>query len=334
MSHTGSRGWVYRGLIVATGLALITIVFGAYVRLTDAGLGCPDWPGCYGRLVVPEAATELPAGDPNLAKRPLEQGKAWREMIHRYLASTLGLVIMILVFAHVISVAKKEQALRPTLVVLAPLVLFQGALGMWTVTLLLKPAVVLAHLLGGLSILALLVWNVLARHDTARAVPSSNRLSGFALLVLALLLGQIALGGWTSTNYAALACADFPRCHGSFWPPMDFKTGFTLWHGLGVNYEYGILDAPARIAIHFTHRIGAIVVSTAILAFVIALWLAGTPRLRTMAALVLAALVLQASLGILNVVLQLPLAVAVGHNFGAAALLVSLVCSLYYSRFS
>jgi cytochrome c oxidase assembly protein subunit 15 len=317
---------VLRLLTIATVLAAVTIVFGAYVRLTDAGLGCPDWPGCYGRLLVPESAAELPANDPNLAARPLETGKAWREMIHRYLASTLGLVILAAVIVHLVE-SRRGTPLRPSFLLLAPLVCFQGALGMWTVTLLLKPLVVAAHLMGGMSILGLLWWNLL--RERALGQPTSPRptrhLVRFALVVLVM---QIALGGWTSTNYAALACADFPTCHGTFAPPMDFANGFRLWHGLGINYEYGILDAPARIAIHYTHRVWALITALVLVITAVSLWRAGSAAERRNGTLLAVALGAQLSLGVLNIIWQLPLPVAVAHNAGAAALLAVTVLSL------
>lgn len=317
---------VLRLLTLATLLAAVTIIFGAYVRLTDAGLGCPDWPGCYGRLLVPESAAELPANDPNIAARPLETGKAWREMIHRYLASTLGLVILAAVIVHLVE-SRRGGSQRPSFLLLAPLVCFQGVLGMWTVTLLLKPLVVAAHLMGGMTILGLLWWNLLRERGLGqqRTPRPTRNLVRFALAVLVM---QIALGGWTSTNYAALACADFPTCHGTFAPPMDFANGFRLWHGLGINYEYGILDAPARIAIHYTHRIWALMTALVLVITAVSLWRAGTPAERRNAALLVAALGVQLTLGVLNILWQLPLPVAVAHNAGAAALLAVTVLSL------
>lgn len=320
-----------RTLVTASVLAAVTIVFGAYVRLTDAGLGCPDWPGCYGRLLVPQSEAELAPGDPNLAQRPLEVGKAWREMIHRYLASTLGLVIIAAVALHAAAARAGVTRWRPAFVALLPLVVMQGVLGMWTVTLLLKPLVVTTHLLGGMAILSLLFWNLLIERD-ARAGFRSGPRTPWVVLALTVLGCQIVLGGWTSTNYAALACADFPTCHGSFRPPVDFAAGFRPWHGLGIDYEYGVLDAPARIAIHVTHRLGALV--TALIAGGVAVTLVrrGNPGERRAGRVALGALGLQLGLGVANVVLGLPVPVAVAHNAVAAALLVSFVASLYYSR--
>lgn len=314
-------------------LALLVMVKGAYVRLSDAGLGCPDWPGCYGRLVAPESAVQLPAATRALVqKRPIESGKAWREMIHRYLASGLGFAILALGGSAWRHRRVSEQPLfAPALLV--PLVIFQGMLGMWTVTLLLKPFIVTAHLLGGMSILALATWNLLRVRDAGRGRGAVNRrialVTGVALACLA---AQIFLGGWTSTNYAALACTDFPRCQGSFLPPADFKDAFVLWRGLGVNYEFGVLDTPARTAIHLAHRIGALITTLVVLTALLTALHAGDDRCRRMAWCILALLASQLTLGITNVLRGLPLPVAVAHNGGAGLLLAGLVSLLYFAR--
>ncbi|MEM7467424.1 MAG: COX15/CtaA family protein [Pseudomonadota bacterium] len=247
-------------------LAAVVITVGAYVRLTHAGLGCPDWPGCYGQLFVTEN-TQYDIEKPHELARPVESGKAWREMFHRYIAASLGLGIIVL-FALSFSAAIQPRQTK-LLGALVFLVAFQGALGMWTVTLLLKPLVVTAHLFGGLATLSLLFWHLL-RHfwSRERQLLRSKGTVRFAGLALIVLIGQIFLGGWTSTNYAALACTDFPSCHGSYWPQMDFVEGFTLWRGLGIDYEYGVLESPARTAIHFSHRLWAMV--TALVLIVVA----------------------------------------------------------------
>lgn len=304
---------------VAAVLAFIVVVVGAWVRLTDAGLGCPDWPGCYGRLVV---SAEL-AVDPVVGEafgRPVETAKAWHEMIHRYIASLLGLLCLVLAAIGWRNRRDPEQPWRVPLV-LVGLVIFQGLLGMWTVTLLLKPIVVVGHLAGGLSTLALLFW--LSRPDAkALSLPPPQRwLAGAALAAVVL---QILLGGWTSANYAALACPDFPTCQTQWWPEIaDFKEGFVLWRGIGIDYEGGVLDHPARVAVHFTHRLGAILAAGLILAFA---WrLIGRADARRTGAAILAVLLLQLSLGISIVLFGVPLAVAVAHNGVAALLLLTLV---------
>ena len=309
-------------------LALVVVIKGAYVRLSDAGLGCPDWPGCYGQLVVPASAQDV-TEQKHLAARPLEAGKAWLEMIHRYLASSLGLLILVMAgiaWRHR-HVPDQPRAIAYWLI---PFVIFQGLLGMWTVTLLLKPLIVTAHLVGGITLFSLLTWNlcaVRAPHASALGLPHPG-LVVFAMGVLAV---QIFLGGWTSTNYAALACTDFPRCHGSWWPGMNFDDAFVLWRGLGVNYEFGVLDTPARTAIHFSHRVWAFV-TAAVVAYTA--WRAmagGVASGRRLGLCILSALVLQVSLGITNVLRGLPLPVAVMHNGTAALLMAGLVALLYHA---
>ena len=305
---------------IGTLLALIVVTVGAWVRLTDAGLGCPDWPGCYGHLVVPETLPGAIASDPAFAARPLEPEKAWSEMIHRYLASSLGLICMLLAL---MAWRHRREPGQPTKVpaVLLALVIFQGLLGMWTVTLLLKPVIVVAHLFGGFSTLALLFW--LGRFRTA-PIWANRSLKTLAVVATAALVGQILLGGWTSANYAALACPDFPTCQTQWWPGVaDFEEGFVLWRGIGIDYEGGVLEHPARVAVHFAHRLGALVAALLVGAF--ALRLALQPSSRSDGVLILIALVAQIGIGISIVVLGVPLAVAVAHNGVAALLLLTLV---------
>jgi len=313
-------------------LALAVIVLGAYVRLSDAGLGCPDWPGCYGHVTVPSHDANIHLQDPDWHARPLEAGKAWREMIHRYLASTLGLGIVLLAAGSLRATVRRTAAVSPVVFLLVPLVVLQGLLGMWTVTLLLKPLVVSAHLLGGLATLALLWWNLLSvwGMEPQRAV--SAGLYGLARLAVLVLVLQIFLGGWTSANYAALACTDFPTCQGSWWPNTDFKEAYVLWRGLGINYEFGVLDTPARTAIHVGHRLGALVATLVIATAAWLAWRSRQPRLRRVASCILAALALQVTLGITNVLGGLPLPVAVAHNGVAAVLLLTLLTLVHSTR--
>jgi len=303
-------------------LAFVVIVLGAYTRLTDAGLGCPDWPGCYGHLVVP-ASEEQVVEKHYLEQRALEPEKGWMEMIHRYFAGTLGLFILaIAIWSWRRRAHDPAQPLWLPLFLLG-LVIFQAALGMWTVTLLLKPVVVMAHLLGGFATLSFLVLLAL-RTAPRRPLSVSPRWRGAAAAGLLILVLQIALGGWTSTNYAALSCGDFPTCQGKWVPEMDFDEAFVMWRGLGVNYEYGVLDNPARTAIHVTHRIGA-VVTLLFLGWLVIRILRHDRTLAGAALLVGGLLLVQFSLGIANVLLQLPLGVATAHNGVAALLLISLV---------
>jgi cytochrome c oxidase assembly protein subunit 15 len=312
--------WFVRLARIGAVLALCVVMLGAWVRLTDAGLGCPDWPGCYGRLIVPDAATS--AAELGLEyTRPLEAGKAWREMIHRYLASTLGLVCLALAGVAWRNRRDPEQPWRAPLA-LVVLVIFQGLLGMWTVTLLLKPIVVVAHLLGGFATLALLVS--LGRWRTNRHPQPTAALRLLGVAAAAALVLQISLGGWTSANYAALACPDFPTCQTQWWPAIaDFEQGFVLWRGIGIDYEGGVLDHPARVAVHFTHRLGALL--AAALIALLASRLIREPQTRGDGAALLAALLLQLGLGVSIVWLGVPLSVAVLHNGVAALLLLAVI---------
>jgi cytochrome c oxidase assembly protein subunit 15 len=318
-------------------LAFCVVVFGAYVRLSDAGLGCPDWPGCYGHI-TPAAAAAANAGT---AEKPLHVGKAWREMIHRYGASTLGLLCVVI---GALALYWRRQPGVPLVLplTLIGLVIFQGLLGMWTVTLLVTPLIVLLHLLFGLATLSSLwwLWLTLRRRSTnpwsgtrsamgggstaALVRPAPLGLRRMALIGLIALIVQIALGGWTSTNYAAIACPDFPKCQAAWWPDADFRDAFVPWRGLGVNYEGGVLAPAARVAIHFTHRLGALVASLLLLlAAVRALQSRPEGNSRKAAILTLGALALQLTIGISMVMRGFPLWLATAHNAGAAMLLLS-----------
>jgi cytochrome c oxidase assembly protein subunit 15 len=301
-----------------TVLALLVVMLGAWVRLSDAGLGCPDWPGCYGRIIVPDHADAAPD---LIAQRPLEANKAWREMIHRYLAGTLGIVCVALAFIAWRNRNDPQQPWRRPLG-LVGLIVFQALLGMWTVTLLLKPLIVVGHLFGGLATLALL--SSLARWRDTHFPAPSPALRALGIGALAALVLQIFLGGWTSSNYAAVACPDFPTCQTRWWPPVtDFKDAFVLWRGLGQNYEGGVLDHPARVAIHFTHRLGALLAAVLIGLLGARLWL--EPATKRDGLAVLAALLCQLTLGASIVVFGVPLYVAVAHNGVAALLLLTVI---------
>ena len=310
-------------------LALIVIVMGAWVRLTDAGLGCPDWPGCYGAIIVPSSPAAVEAVNEAYPARPLEQGKAWREMVHRYAAGILGLLVLALA---IIAIRNRREPGQPLILPLCllGLIIFQALLGMWTVTLLLKPVVVMAHLLGGLTTLGLLAWLVLGP-----TVKYAGSLPTLAAIGLAVLGTQIALGGWTSANYAALVCPDLPTCQDHYWPEMDFGQGFVLWRGLGVNYEGGTLSGAARTAIHVTHRIGALV-TTLMLAWLalVALRRNGTARVKWAGAAVALTLMAQVTLGIAIVKMALPLSLATAHNGMAALLLLSVIALNHAARSS
>lgn len=356
---------------LAVGLALCVIVFGAFVRLSDAGLSCPDWPTCYGRAAWPMALQEVSDTDA-LAVRPLEVSKAWREQFHRHIAAALGVLVLLLALmaarkrrhgvaqllgaaglvaiaiplymqalylpAALLAVAAEAILLlaawrwsnldlaRVTALTLG-LIIFQALLGMWTVTWLLKPVVVMAHLLGGLTTMSLLLWTAWRATGLPIRLAQAPSLRRWVMAGIAVLAVQIALGGWTSANYAALACGtDFPTCVGQWWPPHDFREGFVLWRGIGADYEGGVLSGQARIAIQMSHRIMALVVCATLLA--LALKLLRTPGLRVWSVALASLTLVQVGLGIANVKLALPLWVAVLHVAGAVALLVVLVSLL------
>lgn len=357
---------------LAVALALGVIVFGAFVRLSNAGLSCPDWPTCYGRASWPTAVSQGVADHAATAIRPVEIHKAWREQLHRMIAGGLGVLVLVLallavrrrahgvlqvaaaavlvalaiplymrgmhVAASALAVAGEAillvAALRwsnidlaRTAVLTLAVIIFQALLGMWTVTWLLKPIVVMGHLLGGLTTFALLAWMAWRATHSPIRLADALLLRRWVVVVLVLLAAQIALGGWTSANYAALACAnDFPKCVGQWWPPHDFREGFVLWRGIGVDYEGGVLDGASRIAIQMAHRMMAVVAFTALVA--LALRLLRTPGLRGWAVLLALLACTQVALGIANVKLSLPLDVAVAHNAGAVLLLFVLVSLL------
>lgn len=361
---------------LAVALALGVIVFGAFVRLSHAGLSCPDWPTCYGRATWPKAV-EHAADHAASAIRAFEDHKAWREQVHRHIAALLGVLVLAMallaarrrrlgiaqvlaaaglvaiaiptymagahVAASVLAVAgeaillaaalrwRGQDLARESSLTLA-VIIFQALLGMWTVTWLLKPVVVMGHLMGGLLTFSLLVWMAWRALDRPIVLADAGRLRRLLWAALAVLGVQVALGGWVSANYAALSCGaggwsmeNFPQCAGLWLPPADFREGFVLWRGIGVDYEGGVLDGAARIAIHVTHRLGA--VAAAAMLLWAAVRMLRTPGLRSWGVTLAVLTVAQVTLGILNVKLSLPLPVAVMHN-GGAALLVFVMVSL------
>ncbi|MBX6420648.1 MAG: COX15/CtaA family protein [Nevskia sp.] len=345
--------WFRRLNLFALLLCFLVVVFGAYVRLSDAGLGCPDWPGCYGRLTVPEASlARSEQGDPQL---PIEAPKAWKEMIHRYLAGTLALSLFGL--ALLAWSDRRRRLPRGLTLALVATVCIQAALGALTVIWKVNPLTVTAHLLVGLTTLSLLWWLWLAGLNRAKAdepppaahlprkesrvgsplpaprlspAADTGVLRSLAAMGLLLLVAQIFLGGWTSSNYAAAACPDFPACQGSFLPRAALGPAFALWHGLGVDYQYGILDGAARATIHLVHRYGAAVVSLALIALALALLRRNEGYRRILGAAVLGALALQLAIGVGMVELHFPLWLADAHNAGAALLLLSVVAVNYW----
>jgi cytochrome c oxidase assembly protein subunit 15 len=347
------------------------LAFGAFVRLSNAGLSCPDWPTCYGRITWPVHDHEVSAANQAFPERPVETDKAWREQAHRFLAGGLGLIVFGLALAAVwrrpaaryavlgaaaiigVSIplyikqqyvaasaaalagealllwrwldARRDARMRTAVLVLAVICL-QAVLGLWTVTWKLKPIVVMAHLLGGLTTFALLWWLALREFGVASAGDTAVRRAG-VLVGIVLVSIQIALGGWTSANYAALACGlDYPRCLGQWWPPADFREAFVLWRGIGVDYEGGVLDGPARAAIQLAHRWFAVLVAGHVLGLTLAVWRRAAWNGHALA--LGAAVAAQIALGIANVLYGLPLLLAVAHNAVAALLLAVLIALL------
>jgi cytochrome c oxidase assembly protein subunit 15 len=363
---------------------IVVVVLGAYTRLADAGLGCPDWPTCYGHLWVPDTDEEITAANRQFADTPVEQDKTWPEQIHRIFASSLGVFILCcfyivnaryarqnnktklnsvsgLLIALVTATAmriKLGEMIEPIIVLLligyfgnlirltvtntdatnkrflllallSGLVILQGLFGMWTVTLLLWPKVVTAHLLGGFTILSLLALFWKGVFFEGRGLFTVSRpIRRFSFAVLAAVIVQIALGGWVSSNYAALACPDFPLCQNQVIPEANFESGFNLLQKIGPNYLGGQLDNKARVAIHFSHRVGAIVVTLAILTLAFLLFATRDIAARYYAAALTLVLALQITLGISNIVFALPLTVAVLHNAGGAMLLVTVIFAI------
>ena len=369
IEHRGFRRLIWVAVVVT----LTVIVLGAYVRLSHAGLGCPDWPGCYGHVTWPTASEDIARANEAYPQRAVEVPKAWKEMVHRFLAGGLGVIVLALAWiaagrerqarvavvgAALLAITAiamytadvRTAALLPAAAAMlwpiwaarrldAPtsyrfvlaalgLIIFQALLGKWTVTMQLKPIVVTGHLLGGLSTFALLLWAALHLNGSpAGRLALTRRLAVLALLVL---IGQLFLGGWTSTNYAALACPDFPTCVGRWWPETDFREAFVLFREIGVNYEGGILDATARATIHYTHRIGALVVLIVYAGLIFNLLRDRAGR--TLGVALAGALTVQIGLGISNVVYDLPLPVATAHNGVAAVLLALTLVVLSQSR--
>ena len=352
----GPLAWIWvrnKNAPVARRLRLLTlftlfltfdlVIFGAFTRLTDSGLGCPDWPGCYGSASPVGAQLHIEAAQTAMPTGPVTHSKAWIEMIHRYLATGVGVLIMTLTLVTWKARREERQKLHdpnrsqllsiwwPVLTLVW--VCLQGAFGALTVTMKLFPAIVTMHLLGGLILLALLraqsVRYAQVQEQTSPAVVS-NGTRLFLMAAFALLWLQIALGGWVSTNYAVLACTDFPSCQNSFWPVMDFKQGFTLWRELGAGHEGGYITFQALTAIHYVHRLAAYAVFVVLM--LLAFRLQRIPALRQQARWLAGLTLLQVITGLSNVVLGWPLFAAVAHTGGAAALVVVLTGIIFSSR--
>lgn len=346
---TGPLAWVWlrtrhaspaRRLQALTVLTLFLtfdlVLFGAFTRLTDSGLGCPDWPGCYGNASPVGAHAEIAQAQQAMPTGPVTHGKAWVEMVHRYLATGVGVLILMLAVATWLQRKHNQGGVPvspwwPTVTLLW--VCLQGAFGALTVTMKLFPAIVTLHLIGGLVLLALLCVQAVSyahAHRERAPVPIAPMTRGVLLAAFVLLWLQVALGGWVSTNYAVLACTSFPACQGSWWPSMDFSQGFELWRALGYTGEGEHIGFAALTAIHYTHRLSAMVVFVAL---GLAAWrLNRVHALRTQARWMAALALWQFASGLSNVVLDWPLVAAVAHTAGAAALVMVLTWALRESR--
>lgn len=388
MQQQASSPWPKRLAWLGVIMAIVVIGLGAFTRLVDAGLGCPDWPTCYGHVLWPESEAEIAAANERFAATPVEMDKTWPEQVHRIFASNLGLVVLAifafalrerspgqravdilallgLLVAGTIARMVTGDGMDPVLLVLvaaygaliayrsanegvsgrpyklpaflAGFVILQGLFGMWTVTLNLWPQVVTAHLLGGFTTLALL-WLLVLRYEgdhwqlTRADIGRLLRLAPLAKIALVVVVIQIALGGWTTSNYAAVACPDLPTCQGEWFPKADFGKGFNMLQSIGPNYLGGTMDNASRIAIHLSHRIGAIVTLLVVGLLVLRLWQVRAKPAQQGAAILGGVLLLQIALGLSNVLFNFPLWVAVAHNITGALLLLAVVTLLYRLR--
>ncbi|MEC9205760.1 MAG: COX15/CtaA family protein [Pseudomonadota bacterium] len=315
-------------------ITLIVISLGAWVRLTDAGLGCPDWPGCYGSLTSPETEKEIYEAQAMFPNSMIDVGKASREMLHRYLAGFLGIYIILVAYLTIKN-KKNTSIILPVSIVL--LIVLQSLLGMLTVTQLVKPTIVTAHLLLGTITASLIMWNgyIFLNQETKSHTNDKFLISLVVVCTFALLI-QIFLGGWTSTNYASLACTDFPKCLSQWWPSdMNFNKAFTLFNLPDINYEGGYLDYNSKLAIHFMHRFGALILSILFLNLFIYIYLFQSNSLyKKIGTFIVVFFIIQVLLGISNIVFSLPITIAVLHTVNASILLMSMTTLLYYSTHS
>lgn len=323
-----NRNWVKKLAITATALAFVVVLLGAFTRLSNAGLGCPDWPGCYGFSHIPTKNIDIEVANQAFPDQPYEFEKAWPEMVHRYFAGTLGLLVLGLAL---LSLKPANRPTRTHSFGLLILVILQAALGMWTVTMKLHPGIVMAHLMGGITTLVLLASLSLRYNNAFISKVETNlqvRYLGLTISTTFVLVLQIILGGWTSANYAATVCYELPICQGNWFSNSDFITGFTIWGHGAENYEFGILDSAGRIAIHASHRIGAIVTTIvlALLSFQL-IREKNSALLVNFGRLIAILLLLQVTLGVFNIIFQLPLYNAVAHN-GVGALLLLVMALL------
>ena len=330
-SLTNYKSTLLFGITIILGCSVVLL--GAWTRLSEAGLGCPDWPGCYGQLSVPITTTALAKAQLLYPNIPVEADKAWPEMIHRYFAGTFALLIAFISLTRIIKFIKNRKQPIPVLPICLPIVILsQAALGMWTVTLKLHPLVVMGHLLGGMLAVSL-VWTLWLTESSKgwiqqfRSQYCSKPLFWLMRIALVIVPIQIALGGWTSSNYASLICSGLPDCLGNGTTvSLDFTQGFNFLHPIGPDYTGGVMHAAARMAIHMSHRYGAIIVSTLIIAIIVNIIHGkNNHHLKKYAAVLGLILGGQIALGLLNVYYMLPLTIAVMHNGGALLLLLAII---------
>lgn len=316
---------------IAVLLALFVVGLGAYTRLTDAGLGCPDWPGCYGQLVLPGEEGKRVLAQQQFPEIPIESAKAWTEMAHRYAAGTLGLLILFISGSLIIKRLRGQKLPWRIPLFLTALLFFQAALGMWTVTLKLLPVVVMGHLLGGILIFASLAR---LRVQLGTMQPAARSCwYGLILLGTLIVFIQIALGGWVSSNYAGIACIGFPQCNGQWLPALHLEEAFNVFAPIGANYQGGVLDSELRVTIQFIHRLGALITALYLFGLSLAILFRSLEKpLRCLASIVLLLLSVQLLLGILNVIYLLPLSIAVAHNMVAALLMGAMFSLLYLGK--
>ncbi len=338
-TSTAAPKWSLLLTYMCLAIVACVIVLGSWTRLADAGLGCPDWPGCYGSLVVPQTALEIANAEALYPEAPVEIQKGWLEMIHRYFATMLGFVILVLAVG---SWSQRRRLNYPFVLTqgLLAMVILQGTFGAWTVTWKLWPQVVTSHLMGGFITASLLAVLLIKLHRMGQQVKSlaltnlsPSRLRLWAIVTLILIASQVFLGGWMSSNYAALACTDLPTCNGSWWPAMDFSQGFNVTQSIGPNYLGGLMNSEARQAIHVLHRYGALILGLFLLFMSYRLIAQEDRRLRKFGLGFLVLFTMQFCLGVANIYYFLPLPVAVAHNFGGASLF-ALTFSLIYIVFS
>jgi cytochrome c oxidase assembly protein subunit 15 len=316
----------------AATFTLVVISVGAWVRLTDAGLGCPDWPGCYGILSTPDTEEELLKAKELYPDSTIDIGKAWREMFHRYLAGTLGILVFFISYLT-LKYAKHVPKIYP--ISLSILIVVQSTMGMLTVTQLVKPTIVTTHLILGMTTAGLLLWNGLQVQLNQKNTNLDFKLINLIVICTLALILQIMLGGWTSTNYASLACTDFPKCLNQWWPAnMNFSDAFTVFNLPDINYEKAPLVYEAKLAIHFTHRIGAMIITLLYaMLFIYLFYIQNNKTLKNIGLIVFAVFVFQIFLGISNVLMSLPISIAVLHTVNASILLLSMITLLFYSTY-